>query len=233
MVSASPFGDTLVVLTVFGESFAYTAAFEQFHDFTYAMIHDMKSPLSSIRWELIFWIAANCPVSLERREIPAGDDGRVWASLTFPIVYWYLPSWMRTLELHQEEVLCGPLLDDMIAKISPENQQKGRISRPLYHRWPEMVHADASFAWSVGQSAGQATTFHEEAKIDIISRIGKAFCKIKVWQRIGYSLKDQSVPLSSTVLNVLQQSGRSGRAVAGLVRAWIMYSRWCYTWRAG
>lgn len=32
-----------------GESFAYTAAFEQFQkDFTYAMIHDMKSPLSSI-----------------------------------------------------------------------------------------------------------------------------------------------------------------------------------------
>ncbi len=52
---------------------------EQFQkDFTYAMIHDMKSPLSSILMGAHILNSGKLSGKPEkRREIPAGDDGRV------------------------------------------------------------------------------------------------------------------------------------------------------------
>ncbi len=114
----------------------------------------------------------------------------------------------------REEVPLRPLLDDMIAKISLKTSKKRVEFTTVYHRC-EMVYADAFCLREVlGNLLDNAIKYsHEEVKIDIICESEKGFCKIKVCDNgFGYSLKKTSL-LSSTVLNVLQQSGEVEGAV--------------------
>lgn len=79
-VSAS-LGDVLVVLDcILGQVKVLRTQrhLEQFQkDFTYAMIHDMKSPLSSILMGAHILNSGKLSGKPGKKRIPAGDDGRV------------------------------------------------------------------------------------------------------------------------------------------------------------
>lgn len=93
-----------------GESLRTQRHLEQFQkDFTYAMIHDMKSPLSSIL------MGAHILNSGKLSGKPGKEEKYRQAMmeecehlLTLPIVYWYLPSWMRDIwNSIRKRCLCG------------------------------------------------------------------------------------------------------------------------------
>lgn len=130
-VSAS-LGDVLVVLDcILGQVKVLRTQrhLEQFQkDFTYAMIHDMKSPLSSILMGAHILNSGKLsgkPGKEEKyRQAMMEECEHLLTLSNRVLVLTKLDE--GHLELHQEEVPLRPLLDDMIAKISLK-PAKGRI----------------------------------------------------------------------------------------------------------
>lgn len=189
---------------------------EQFQkDFTYAMIHDMKSPLSSILMGAHILNSGKLsgkPGKEEKyRQAMMEECEHLLTLSNRVLVLTKLDE--GHLELHQEEVPLRPLLDDMIAKISLKTSKRVEFTT-VYHRC-EMVYADAFCLREVlGNLLDNAIKYsHEEVKIDIICESEKGFCKIKVCDNgLGIPLKDQSL-----IFNRFERSaavGRSGRGGA-------------------
>jgi len=189
---------------------------EQFQkDFTYAMIHDMKSPLSSILMGAHILNSGKLsgkPGKEEKyRQAMMEECEHLLTLSNRVLVLTKLDE--GHLELHQEEVPLRPLLDDIIAKISLKTSKRVEFTT-VYHRC-EMVYADAFCLREVlGNLLDNAIKYsHEEVKIDIICESEKGFCKIKVCDNgLGIPLKDQSL-----IFNRFERSaavGRSGRGGA-------------------
>lgn len=163
-------------------------------NFTYAMIHDMKSPLNSILMGahiLDSGKLSDKPDKEEKYKQAMTEECEHLLTLSNRVI-------MLTqldegyLQLHKEEVLLRPLLDDLIAKIFLKINKKVEFST-VYHRC-ETIYADAFCLREVlSNLIDNAIKYsHEEVKIDIICESEKGFTKIKVCDNgLGIPLKDQ------------------------------------------
>ncbi|WP_418698932.1 sensor histidine kinase [Bacteroides sp.] len=187
---------------------------EQFQkDFTYAMIHDMKSPLSSILMGahiLNSGKLADKPNKEEKYRLAMEEECEHLLTLSNRVL-------MLTqldeghLQLHKEEVPLRPLLDDLIAKISLKANKKVEFNT-VFHRC-ETAYADAFCLREVlGNLLDNAIKYsREEVKIDIICESEKGFCKIKVCDNgLGIPLKDQFL-----VFNRFERSAAAARSEKG------------------
>lgn len=187
---------------------------EQFQkDFTYAMIHDMKSPLNSILMGanvLATGKLSGKPDKEEKyRRVMTEESEHLLALSNRVMLLTQLDE--GHLELHKEEVPLRPLLDDLITKISLKATKKVDFN-VVYHRC-ESVYADAfSLREVLGNLVDNAIKYsREEVKIDIICESERGFCKIKVCDDgLGISLKDQS-----RIFNRFERSAAAGRSSKG------------------
>lgn len=187
---------------------------EQFQkDFTYAMIHDMKSPLNSILMAahvLAGGKLADKPEKEEKyRRVMTEESEHLLALSNRVLMLTQLDE--GHLELHKEEVALRPLLDDLIAKISLRSNKKVEFNT-VYHRC-EMVYADVFCLREVlGNLLDNAIKYScEEVKIDIICESERGVCKIKVCDNgLGISLKDQS-----RIFNRFERSAAAARSSKG------------------
>lgn len=184
-------------------------------DFTYAMIHDMKSPLNSILMGANILASGKLAAKPEKeekyRQVMTEESEHLLALSSRVSILTQLDE--GHLELHKEEVLLRPLLEDLIAKITLKAHKKVEFNT-VYHRC-ESVYADAFCLQEVlGNLLDNAIKYsREEVRIDIICESERGFVKIKVCDDgLGISLKDQS-----RIFNRFERSAavaRSGRGGA-------------------
>lgn len=187
---------------------------EQFQkDFTYAMIHDMKSPLNSILMAahvLAGGKLAGKPEKEEKYRLVMTEESEHLLALSNRVL-------MLTqldeghLELHKEDVSLRPLIDDLVAKIALKAGKRVEFNT-VYHRC-ETVYADAFCLREVlGNLLDNAIKYsREEVKIDIICESERGVCKIKVCDNgLGISLKDQS-----RIFNRFERSAAAVRSSKG------------------
>lgn len=168
---------------------------EQFQkDFTYAMIHDMKSPLSSILMGAHILNSGKLSGKTDKEEkyrLAMTDECEHLLTLSNRVlVLTQLDE--GHLQLHKEEVALRPLLDDLVAKTSLKAGKKIDFNI-VFHRC-ETIYADAFCLREVlGNLVDNAIKYsHSEVKIDIICESEKGFSKIKVCDNgLGIPLKDQ------------------------------------------
>lgn len=187
---------------------------EQFQkDFTYAMIHDMKSPLNSILMAahvLAGGKLADKPEKEEKyRRVMTEESEHLLALSNRVLMLTQLDE--GHLELHKEDVSLRPLIDDLVAKISLKAGKRVEFNT-VYHRC-ETVYADAFCLREVlGNLLDNAIKYScEEVKIDIICESERGVCKIKVCDNgLGISLKDQS-----RIFNRFERSAAAARSSKG------------------
>lgn len=187
---------------------------EQFQkDFTYAMIHDMKSPLNSILMAAHVLAGGKLEDKPEKEEkyqrVIMEESEHLLALSNRVLMLTQLDE--GHLKLHKEEVALRPLLDDLIAKISLKSNKKVEFNT-VYHRC-ETVYADAFCLREVlGNLLDNAIKYsREEVKVDIICESERGVCKIKVCDNgLGISLKDQS-----RIFNRFERSAAAARSSKG------------------
>lgn len=188
-------------------------------DFTYAMIHDMKSPLSSILMGahiLASGKLSDKPDKEEKYRQAMTDECEHLLTLSNRVlVLTQLDK--GHLQLNKEEVVLRPLLDDLIAKITLKATKKVEFN-VVYHRC-ETVYADAFCLREVlGNLLDNAIKYsHDEVKIDIICESEKGFSKIKVCDNgLGIPLKDQFRIFDRFERSAAAHSGKGGTTGFGL-----------------
>lgn len=187
---------------------------EQFQkDFTYAMIHDMKSPLNSILMAAHVLAGGKLEDKPEKEEkyrrVITEESEHLLALSNRVLMLTQLDE--GHLKLHKEEIALRPLLDDLIAKISLKANKKVEFNT-VYHRC-ETVYADAFCLREVlGNLLDNAIKYsREEVKVDIICESERGVCKIKVCDNgLGISLKDQS-----RIFNRFERSAAAARSSKG------------------
>lgn len=164
-------------------------------DFTYAMIHDMKSPLSSILIGAHILGSGKLTAKPDKEEkykqAIEEETEHLWTLSNRVLMLTQLDE--GRLQLHKEEVFLRPLLDDLIAKASLKAPKKVSFTT-FYHRC-ESVYADAFYLREViSNLLDNAIKYSRETvEINIVCESEKGFCKIKVCDNgLGISLKDQS-----------------------------------------
>ena len=189
-------------------------------DFTYAMVHDMKSPLNSILMgahSLASGKLADKPEKERKYEQVMTEECEHLLVLSGRVL-------MLTqldeghLELHKEEVPLRPLIDDLTAKILLKASKKIEFNA-LYHRC-EAVYADAFCLREVlGNLLDNAIKYsRDEVKIDIICESERGFSKIKLCDNgLGIPVKDQSRIFNRFERSVAAaRSGKGGATGFGL-----------------
>lgn len=187
---------------------------EQFQkDFTYAMIHDMKSPLNSILMAAHVLAGGKLEDKPEKEEkyrrVITEESEHLLALSNRVLMLTQLDE--GHLKLHKEEIALRPLLNDLIAKISLKANKKVEFNT-VYHRC-ETVYADAFCLREVlGNLLDNAIKYsREEVKVDIICESERGICKIKVCDNgLGISLKDQS-----RIFNRFERSAAAARSSKG------------------
>lgn len=194
---------------------------EQFQkDFTYAMIHDMKSPLSSILMGahiLNSGKLADKPDKEEKYRQAMTDECEHLLTLSNRVlVLTQLDE--GHLQLTKEEVALRPLLDDLMGKTALKAGKKISFN-VVFHRC-ETVYADAFCLREVlGNLVDNAIKYsRNEVKIDIICESEKGFSKIKVCDDgLGIPLKDLSRIFNRFERSVAAaRSGKGGATGFGL-----------------
>lgn len=182
-------------------------------DFTYAMVHDMKSPLSSILMGahvLASGKLADKPEKEEKYKRVMTEECKHLLALSGRVLLLTQLDEGR-LQLNKEEVALRPLVDDLIAKISLKAGKKVEFST-VYHRC-EAVFADAFCLREVlGNLLDNAVKYsREEVKIDIVCEAEREFSKIKVCDNgLGIPMKDQS-----RIFNRFERSAAAVRSSKG------------------
>lgn len=187
---------------------------EQFQkDFTYAMIHDMKSPLNSILIGaniLAGGKLAHKPEKEEKyRQVMTEECEHLLSLSNRVLMLTQLDE--GHLELHKEDVALRALLEDLTAKVSLKAMKKVEFSVNCSRC--ESVYADAfSLCEVLGNLVYNAVKYsREEVKIDIVCEVESGFCKIKVRDNgLGISLKDQS-----RIFNRFERSAAAARSGKG------------------
>ena len=187
---------------------------EQFQkDFTYAMIHDMKSPLNSILMAAHVLAGGKLTGKPEKEEkyrlVMTEESEHLLALSNRVLMLTQLDE--GHLELHKEDVSLRPLIDDLVAKISLKAGKRVEFNT-VYHRC-ETVYADAFCLREVlGNLLDNAIKYSRaEVKIDIICESERGVCKIKVCDNgLGISLKDQS-----RIFNRFERSAAAVRSSKG------------------
>lgn len=194
---------------------------EQFQkDFTYAMIHDMKSPLSSILMGAHILNSGKFTGQSDKeekyRQVITDECEHLLTLSNRVLILTQLDE--GHLQLTKEEVALRPLLDDLMAKATLKAGKKIDFNI-VFHRC-ETVYADAFCLCEVlGNLVDNAIKYsHEEVKIDIICESEKGFSKIKVCDNgLGIPLKDQSRIFNRFERSVAAaRSGKGGATGFGL-----------------
>lgn len=189
-------------------------------DFSYAMIHDMKSPLSSVLMGAHILQSGKLsgkPDKEEKYRQTMEDECEHLLTLSNRVmVLTQLDE--GHLQLHKEEVALRPLIDDLIVKASLKVTKEVEFST-VYHRC-ETVYADAFCLREVLVNLlDNAIKYsHEEVKVDIVCESERGFCKIKVCDNgLGIPLKDQSLIFNRFERSLAaMRSGKGGVSGFGL-----------------
>ena len=168
---------------------------EQFQkDFTYAMIHDMKSPLNSILMGAHILSSGKLSGKPEKEEkycqAMMEECGHLLTLSGRVVLLTQLDE--GHLLLNKEEVLLRSLLDDLIGKFTLKAGKKVEFTT-IFHRC-DSVPADSFCLREVlSNLLDNAIKYsREEVKIDIVCESEKGFCKIKICDNgWGIPLKDQ------------------------------------------
>lgn len=182
-------------------------------DFTYSMIHDMKSPLSSVimgAHVLAGGKLADKPEKAEKYKWAITDEC-VHLSVLLNRVLMLTQIDEGRLQLHKEEVSLRPLIDDLMAKALLKAGKKITFGA-VFHRC-ETVWADAFCLHEVlSNLLDNAVKYsRQEVKIDIICEAEKGFCKIKVCDNgLGIPAKDLS-----RIFNRFERSAAAARSSKG------------------
>lgn len=182
-------------------------------DFTYSMIHDMKSPLSSIIMGSQILASGKLAGKSEKEDKYklAITDECEHLSVLLNRVLMLTQLDEGHLELNKEEVPLRPLMDDLLAKISLKAGKKIEFNT-LYHRC-ETVYADAFCLREVlSNLLDNAIKYsRDEVKIDIICESEKGFSKIKICDNgLGIPVKDLS-----RIFNRFERSVAAARSSKG------------------
>lgn len=182
-------------------------------DFTYAMVHDMKSPLNSILMgahSLASGKLVDRPEKEEKyKHVMKEECEHLLALSSRVLALTQLDE--GHLQLHKEEVPLRPLVDDLIAKISLKAGKKVEFNT-IYHRC-ETVYADAFCLREVlSNLLDNAIKYsRHEVKIDIICESERGVSKIKVCDNgLGIPVKDQS-----RIFNRFERSNAAARSSKG------------------
>lgn len=182
-------------------------------DFTYAMVHDMKSPLNSILMgahSLGSGKLADKPEKEQKyKQVMTEECEHLLALSGRVLLLTQLDK--GHLQLNVEEVPLCPLIDDLTAKILLKASKKVEFNT-LYHRC-ETVYADAFCLREVlGNLLDNAIKYsREEVKIDIICESEKGFSKIKICDNgLGIPMKDLS-----RIFNRFERSVAAARSSKG------------------
>ena len=182
-------------------------------DFTYSMIHDMKSPLSSIIMGsqiLASGKLAEKPEKEDKYKLAITDECE-HLSMLLNRVLMLTQLDEGHLELYKEEVPLRPLIDDLLAKISLKVGKKIEFNT-VYHRC-ETVYADVFCLREVlSNLLDNAIKYsRDEVKIDIICESEKGFNKIKICDNgLGIPVKDLS-----RIFNRFERSVAAARSSKG------------------
>lgn len=182
-------------------------------DFAYSMIHDMKSPLSSVIMGAHVLAGGKLAGKPEKEEKyrQAITDECMHLSVLLNRVLMLTQLDEGRLQLHKEEVPLRPLIDDLTAKILLKAGKKITFGT-VFHRC-ETVWADAFCLHEVlSNLLDNAVKYSRpEVKIDIICETEKGFCKIKVCDNgLGIPLKDLS-----RIFNRFERSAAAARSSKG------------------
>lgn len=164
-------------------------------DFTYAMIHDMKSPLNSIVMGAHILTTGKVNNHAEKKEkylYTIADECNHLLTLSNRVVLLTQID-KDELQLHKEEVTLAPLIDDLIGKFNLKAYKPIRFST-TFHRC-NSVYADAFCLHEIlSNLIDNAIKYsHAEVNIDIVCEEENGFTKIKICDNgLGIPLKEQS-----------------------------------------
>lgn len=181
-------------------------------DLTYAMIHDMKSPLNSILMGahiLGTGRISDNPVKKERYLRTMSDECEHLLTLSNRVIL-LTQIEEDKLQLHKENVDLEPLIDDLIEKFRLKAHKPVEFSK-VFHRC-QSVYADAFCLREIlSNLIDNAIKYsHEEVKISIVCEEENGFIKIKVHDNgLGIPLKEQS-----KIFNKFERASANSRSKA-------------------
>ena len=181
-------------------------------DLTYAMIHDMKSPLNSILMGahiLGTGRISDNPVKKERYLRTMSDECEHLLTLSNRVIL-LTQIEEDKLQLHKENVDLEPLIDDLIEKFRLKAHKPVEFLK-VFHRC-QSVYADAFCLREIlSNLIDNAIKYsHEEVKISIVCEEENGFIKIKVHDNgLGIPLKEQS-----KIFNKFERASANSRSKA-------------------
>ena len=164
-------------------------------DFSYALIHDMKTPISTIFMTLNFLHTGRLDDKPEKKEkyfqIAEGEADHLLTLTNRVLAISKLEQ--HKLEMHKEELKLEPIIDDLINKFTAKAEKPVRFIKDLQ---AEVVHADAEFLGEVlSNLIDNAIKYSKESvEITISSTRNELNTILKVHDNgLGISDEDQRV----------------------------------------
>lgn len=164
-------------------------------DFTYAMIHDMKSPLNSVLMGAHVLATGKIndnPAKKERYIHVLSDECEHLLTLSNRVILLTRID-KDELQLHKENVVLEPLLDELIEKFRLKAHKPVEFTK-IFHRC-NSVYADAfCLREIISNLIDNAIKYsREEVKIDFVCEEENDFTKIKICDNgLGIPLKEQN-----------------------------------------
>lgn len=164
-------------------------------DFTYAMIHDMKSPLNTILMGAHILNTGKLEEQAEKKKKylqAISDECNHLLTLSNRVIL-LTQIEKDELQLHKETVVLEPLIDDLIEKFRLKTHKPVEFSKAFHHC--NSVYADAFCLREIlSNLIDNAIKYSgETVKIDIVCEEESNYTKIKVHDNgLGISFKEQN-----------------------------------------
>ena len=164
-------------------------------DFSYALIHDMKTPISTIFMTLNFLHTGRLDDKPEKKEkyfqIAEGEADHLLTLTNRVLAISKLEQ--HKLEMHKEELELEPVIDDLINKFTAKAEKPVHFIKDLQ---AEVIHADEEFFGEVlSNLIDNAIKYSKESvEITISSTSNELYTILKVHDNgLGISDEDQRV----------------------------------------
>lgn len=196
LLLAGTFIIMLIVIVCIGYQVRFISRFEKIfqirEDFSYAMIHDMKTPLTSIIMALKFLRSGKLddkPVMKDKYfDIAENEAGHLLALTNKVLTLSKLEN--QKLEMNKTEVPLAPMLDRLIEKFKTKSQKRVDF---LINLQVESVYADAEYLEEIFCNLidNSIKYSNEQVEIKISAELNKNYTVIKVQDNgLGIAEKD-------------------------------------------
>lgn len=196
LLLAGTFIIMLIVIVCIGYQVRFISRFEKIfqirEDFSYAMIHDMKTPLTSIIMALKFLRSGKLddkPVMKDKYfDIAENEAGHLLALTNKVLTLSKLEN--QKLEMNKTEVPLAPMLDRLVEKFKTKSQKQVDF---LINLQVESVYADAEYLEEIFCNLidNSIKYSNEQVEIKISAELNKNYTVIKVQDNgLGIAEKD-------------------------------------------